>query len=73
MTRVRSRHAEQLRQRLSFRGVSPELAGAGSSFEAEGEPFVDIADASALAQIVRAGATETVRSDDGAEIDLMTS
>jgi hypothetical protein len=49
------------------------LDHAGFSFEAGGEPFLDIADAVVLAQIVRAGATVTVRSDDGAEIDLMMS
>lgn len=45
----------------------------GFYFVAGGEPFVDIADPEALAQVIRAGATVNIRSDDGAEIDLMTS
>jgi len=49
------------------------LDRAGFYFEAGGEPFVDIAHPDALAAVVRAGAAVKVRSDDGAEIDLMIS
>ena len=60
---------------------TPEILGtamrafdrAGFYFEAGGEPFVDLADPDALAGLVRAGAAVTIRSDDGAEIDLMIS
>ncbi len=60
---------------------TPEVLGtalqaldrAGFYFEAGGEPFVDIAHPDALAEVVRAGAAVKVRSDDGAEIDLMIS
>lgn len=60
---------------------APEVLGtalsafdrAGFYFEAGGEPFVDIADPDALAGVVGAGATVAIRSDDGAEIDLMLS
>lgn len=60
---------------------APEVLGtalsafdrAGFYFEAGGEPFVDIADPDALAGVVGAGVTVAIRSDDGAEIDLMLS
>ena len=49
------------------------LSGRSFSFEAVGEPFLDLDHDETLANIVRAGATVGARHENGALLDLMLS
>jgi predicted nucleotidyltransferase len=49
------------------------LSGLGYSFEAGGEPFVDLEDGEILARVVANGACLTAIQPDEGQIDLMTS
>jgi predicted nucleotidyltransferase len=59
--------AEVLRDALAA------LAAAGFSFEAGGEPFVDLDDLPVLARVIERAAVVTAVDADGARVDLMLS
>jgi hypothetical protein len=61
------RRADALRPALAA------LAAAGFSFEAGGEPFLDVEDEAVLANVARAGDSLVARSEEGAHVDLMLS
>jgi hypothetical protein len=57
----------------NLRQALQALSGYGFSFEAGGEPFLDLDDDETLTNIVRVGANLTARHADGAQLDLMLS
>ena len=59
--------AENLQRALSV------LAGLGYSFEAGGEPFIDLEDAFVLRRIIENGASLSAIHSEAGELDLLTS
>ncbi len=57
----------------ALRTALAALSGAGFSFRAGGEPFVDLDDRAVLGNVLARGATITAEDDAGARIDLMLS
>ncbi len=57
----------------NLRAALSALAGLGYSFEAGGEPFVDLDDVGALQTVVRNGATLSALHPEAGQLDLMTA
>jgi hypothetical protein len=57
----------------NLRQALQALSQCGFSFQAGGEPFLDLDDDETLTNIVRVGANLTARHADGAQLDLMLS
>ena len=57
----------------ALRAALAALAGAGFSFRAGREPFLDLDDEVILRNVVSRGATVTALDESGAQLDLMTS